>query len=151
MYIIEFDKSLTEESVDLFIDVFSKPPWNDIFESKDPVIHFFRAFIDLPNFKGFQLCDDNHKVIGVSIGFIKPWLKNDELRYEYFLDQYCIDHTLQRRGWGEYFMKGIEARLKQENINDIILNTGLSSPACKFYIKMGFQDMKEYGFLSKEL
>lgn len=90
-------------------------------------------------------------MIGVSIGFIKPWLKNDELRYEYFLDQYCIDHTLQRRGLGEYFMKGIEKRLKQENINDIILNTGLSSPACKFYIKMGFQDMKEYGFLSKEL
>lgn len=151
MYITEFDKSLTEESVDLFIDVFSKPPWNDCFESKEPVIHFFRAFIELPNFKGYQLYDENNRVIGVSIGFIKPWLKNDELRYEYFLDQYCIDHTLQGRGLGAYFMREIEKRLKQENINDIILNTGLSSPAYKFYLKLGFQDMKEYGFLSKEL
>lgn len=48
-------------------------------------------------------------------------------------------------------MREIEQKLKLENINDIILNTGLSSPAYKFYIKIGFEDMKEYGFLSKEL
>lgn len=151
MHITEFDITLVEKSVDLFIDVFSRPPWNDVFESKDSVINFFNAFINLPNFKGYQIISSNSEVIGVSIGFIKPWLKNGELRYEYFLDQFCINHTLQGKGLGKYFMQEIERRLKSENINDIILNTGLTSPAYHFYIKTGFQDMKEYGFLSKEL
>ena len=147
----EFDISLTEASVDLFISVFSRAPWHDVFESKDAVMNFFHAFIRLPNFKGYQLIDNNNQVIGLSIGFIKPWLKNGELRYEYFLDQYCIDYTQQGKGFGKYFMREIEERLKSENINDIILNTDLSSPAYSFYIKTGFQDMREYGFLSKEL
>lgn len=150
MHTIEFDISLIEESVDLFIEIFSKPPWNDIFESKDSVVNFFRAFICLPNFKGYQLIIDN-KVVGISIGFIKPWLKNGVLRYEYFLDQYCIESALQGKGLGMSFMKDIEKRLKQDNINDIILNTELSSSAYYFYIHIGFHDMKKYGFLSKEL
>jgi len=151
MHTAEFDISLTEDSVDLFIDVFSRPPWNDVYESKNAVIDFFNAFIRLPNFKGYQLMDDNNKVIGVSIGFIKPWMKNGELRYEYFLDQLCIDCNQQGRGLGKYFMQEIENKLRIENINDIILNTESSSPAYHFYIKIGFHDMKEYGFLSKEL
>lgn len=146
----EFDISLTEESVDLFMNVFSKPPWNDVFNSRNTVVDFFNAFIGLPNFKGYQLINNNN-IIGISIGFIKPWLKNGELRYEYFLDQLCIDNTQQGKGLGKYFMREIEQKLKLENINDIILNTELSSPAYKFYIKIGFQDMREYGFLSKEL
>ncbi len=150
VHISDFNISLTEESVDLFIDVFSKPPWNDIFESKSGVIDFFNAFTGLPNFKGYQLTDNN-KVIGISIGFIKPWLKNGELRYEYFIDQLCIDHTLQGKGLGKYFMAEIGKRLKDEKISDIILNTERSSGAYHFYNKIGFSEMKEYGFLLKEL
>ena len=90
-------------------------------------------------------------MIGVSIGFIKPWMKNGELRYEYFLDQLCIDYTQQGKGLGKSFMREIENKLRKDNINDIILNTELSSPAYYFYINIGFHDMKEYGFLSKEL
>ena len=149
-HVAEFDISFIEESVDLFIDVFSRTPWNDVFESKSAIIDFFNAFIHLPNFKGYQLIDDNNRIIGVSIGFIKPWLKNGELRYEYFLDQLCIDYAQQGKGLGKYFMKEIEVKLKSENINDIILNTELSSPAYHFYIKIGFHDMNEFGFLSKE-
>jgi len=149
--IIDFNTSSLEESAELFINVFSKPPWNDKFESKNSVIDFFGAFINLPNFRGFQLIDDNNKIVGLSIGFIKPWMKDGELRYEYFLDQYCIDVALQGKGLGKYFMKEIEKRITHEKINDIILNTELSSPAYHFYMKIGFNDMKEFGFLSKEL
>jgi len=151
MHIKDFDTSLTEESVDLFMKVFSNPPWNDVFRSRNSVVDFFNAFIVLPNFKGYQLMDDNEKVIGISIGFVKPWLSNGELRYEYFLDQLCIDDELQGKGLGKYFMREIEKNLKKEDINDILLNTELSTPAYHFYMKIGFHDMKEYGFLSKEL
>ena len=151
MHTAEFDISLIEESGDLFIDVFSKAPWNDVFESRDTIIDFFNAFIGLPNFKGYHLINGNNKVIGVAIGFTKPWLKDGRLRYEYFIDQLYIDHLMQRKGLGTYFLKEIEKKLKSENISDIILNTELTSPAYNFYIKTGFHDMKEFGFLSKEV
>lgn len=148
---IPFDTTLMDESVALFMRVFSQAPWHDVFESKEEVAAFFRAFIELPTFKGYQLLSENGDVIGLSIGFIKPWMKDGKLRYEYFLDQFCIDHRLQGQGLGKAFLREIEADLRENNIQDIILNTELSSPAFHFYRRTGFYNMEGYGFLAKEI
>lgn len=146
-----FDIGFLDVSVDLFINVFSGDPWYDVFDSRKEVMDFFQAFINLPIFSGFQLFGKNNRLLGISLGFIKPWLRDGKLRYEYFLDQFCIDSELQGKGLGQYFMRGIEEKLKAKGINDIILNTGLSSPSFRFYEKIGFIHLSEYGFLSKEL
>lgn len=150
MHIAEFDISRLEESANLFMEVFSMPPWNDTFESKESVIDFFRSFTCMSNFKGYQLIINN-RVVGLSIGFIKPWLKNGSPRYEYFIDQFCIKPNLQRQGLGSYFMKEIEKRLKDEHIEDIVLNTEISSSAHLFYIHNGFNSIEGYCFLTKEI
>lgn len=151
IHMSEFDPSLTEESVDLFISVFSQSPWFDVYDSREEVVDFFHAFINMPNFKGYQLLDNIGGVIGISIGFIKPWLKNGRLRYEYFLDQLCIDTGLQGNGYGKIFMSLIERDLKEMGVEDIILNTDMSSPSFHFYKKIGFTDLEGYGFLAKEI
>lgn len=148
---IPFDLRLMDESVALFMRVFSQAPWYDTFESGGEVARFFRAFIELPTFKGYQLLSENGDVIGLSIGFIKPWMKDGKLRYEYFLDQFCIDHQLQGKGLGKTFLREIEADLRENGVQDIILNTELSSPAFHFYRRTGFYNMEGYGFLAKEI
>lgn len=89
-------------------------------------------------------------VIGVSLGFTKPWMKNGRLQYEYFLDQLCVDHQLQGKGYGKFFMGEIEKDLKEDGIGDIILNTDSSSPSF-FYKKVGFAPLEGYTFLAKEI
>lgn len=151
MRVVEFDATFLKESTGLFMHAFSKPPWNDVFESEEAVSDFFKAFLAWPNFKGFQLLADDRTVAGLSVGFIKPWLKEGKLRYEYFIDQFCIDPDIQGKGLGTFFLRHIEDCLRQEGIHDMILNTGLSSPAFYFYKKAGFTELADFGFLAKEL
>lgn len=145
----KFNISLLEESADLYISVFSLPPWNDIYESRDEVVKFLRSFTKMSTFKGYQLMKDG-KVIGLSVGFIKPWLSNGTMKPEYFIDQYCIDYKYQRQGLGRTFMKMIEEDLIKSNIHAIILNTEVHSPAFDFYKKTGFNALEDYSLLALE-
>lgn len=149
-HIAKLDTSRLEESANLFMETFSMPPWNDTYESKESVIDFFRAFTCMPNFKGYQLII-NDQIVGLSIGLIKPWLKNGSLQYEYFIDQFCIKPSLQGKGLGSFFMKEIEKKLKDKHIENIVLNTETSSPAYLFYIRNGFSCIEGYSFLTKEI
>lgn len=46
-----------DKCVDLFIDVFSRPPWNDTFDSREQVVRFFRSHMQNNYFVGFVLED----------------------------------------------------------------------------------------------
>lgn len=40
LLLLNMKEHMTEECVDLFIDTFTKEPWNDIYESRGQVINF---------------------------------------------------------------------------------------------------------------
>ena len=42
-----------DECVDLFIDVFTREPWNDVYDSREQVTRFFRNYMEHPAFAGF--------------------------------------------------------------------------------------------------
>lgn len=123
-----------EECVDLYIDVFTKAPWNDTYESGGQVSRFFRNHMANNYFVGYVLKGQGG-IIALSIGMKKPWINGAE----YYIDQFCVRTDLQGKGVGSYFLKLIEDESRKEQMNAIILSTERGFPSERFYLKNGFK------------
>ena len=116
MNIIRLSKEHIEECADLFIDVFTKAPWNDTYNSKGQVISYFQNYINNNYFVGYGLKDQNC-MIAISVGMKKPWING----MEYYIDQFCVKTDLQGKGIGSYFLKLIENEIQTEKIMEEVL------------------------------
>lgn len=56
-----------EECVDLFIDVFTREPWNDVYDSREQVVQFFENHIANNYFVGY-IMKNADEVIAMSLG-----------------------------------------------------------------------------------
>lgn len=135
--ITKMDETMINACVDLFIDTFTRPPWNDVYESREQVSDFFRNHLVNNYFLGYVLLVDS-EIKGLSLGMKKPWIQG----LEYYIDEFCIQHSLQGKGIGSRFMRAIEVEVKQEGLNGIILLTDKETPAFKFYMDNGFQELE---------
>ena len=122
-----------EECVDLYMKTYSQEPWNESWESRDVVSNFIQNHYKNNYFIGFVALKDN-KVVGVSLGFEKPWIKG----MEYYIDEFFVDVDLHRQGIGTTFMAKIKEELLRRDIHAIILNTEKGYPSQSFYEKIGF-------------
>lgn len=136
LYILSDD--MLDICVDLFIDTFSKEPWNDVYDSKKQVVDFFENHIKNNYFVGYVLKDDDD-VVTLSIGSKKPWIKG----MEYYIDQLCVKADMQGLGIGSQFLRLICEDIKLQGMNAIILNTEKGFPSEKFYLKNGFTALDE--------
>lgn len=134
MDIVKLSKEHVEACVDLFIDVFTKAPWNDTFDSREQVIDFFQNHMANNYFVGYVLKGQDG-IIALSIGMKKPWIHG----MEYYIDQFCVKPDLQGRGIGSCFLKLIECEIRKEQMNAMILNTEKGLPSESFYLKNGFK------------
>ena len=132
--VIKLSEEYLEECVDLFIDTFSRAPWNDEYDSRQQVKNFFINHMKNNYFLGYIGLIDK-KVVALSVGMKKPWICG----MEYYIDEFCIGDGFQGKGIGSLFLKDIEKLLYDEKVEGIILNTERDYPSCKFYEKNGFQ------------
>ena len=140
----EMKKHMIDNCVDLFIETFTKEPWNDIYESREQVVNFFNNHFNNNYFVGY-VAMLNDKVVGLSIGMKKPWIKG----MEYYIDQFCVSYEMQGRGIGSWFIKEIEEDIKKQGMNGIILNTEKDYPSQKFYEKNEFEIIYDLIVLAK--
>lgn len=136
--VLKFELSMLDKCVDLFIDTFSKEPWNDEYESRDVVVDFIKNHYKNNYFLGYVAKMEN-EIVGLSIGFTKPWICG----MEYYIDEFCIKYDLQNKGIGSVFMEKIEKDLKEKGINGEMLITDKDFPSHKFYSKNGFGVMED--------
>ena len=136
MDIVKLSKEHVEACVDLFIDVFTKAPWNDTFDSREQVTDFFRNHMANNYFVGYVLKGQDG-IVALSIGMKKPWIHG----MEYYIDQFCVKPDLQGRGIGSCFLKLIEGEIRKEQMNAMILNTEKGLPSESFYLKNGFKSV----------
>lgn len=135
---------MLDECVDLFIDTFTKEPWNDVYESREQVVTFFQNYMNDSYFLGYVMKSQG-KIIALSIGAKKPWIKG----MEYYIDQFCVSNKCQRSGIGSKFLGLIEADVEKKGLNSIYLTTERGFPAEAFYLKNGFKRLDELVFLGK--
>lgn len=142
--LLEMKKHMIDNCVDLFIETFSKEPWNDIYESREIVINFFNNHLNNNYFVGYVAMLDD-KVVALSMGMKKPWIKG----MEYYIDQFCVSYEMQGKGIGSFFIKEIEENITKQGMNAIILNTEKDYPSHKFYEKNGFEVIDDLIVLAK--
>ncbi|HEX2944948.1 MAG TPA: GNAT family N-acetyltransferase [Clostridia bacterium] len=130
-----------QECIDLYQDVFSKEPWLEN-SSRKEVEDLLFNFYHNNKFVGYVL-RDNEKIIAVSIGFLKPWIKGEE----YYIDQFYVDYKAQGKGIGSFFLDEIKKDLLDKGIHAIILLTEKEYPAFNFYKKNGFSSYEDMRFL----
>jgi ribosomal protein S18 acetylase RimI-like enzyme len=140
-----FDIERVDECVDLYMKTYSREPWNESWESRDVVTALFMNHYKNNYFIGYMAIKDE-MVVGVSLGFTKPWIKG----LEYYIDEFFIDPDCQRQGIGSKLMSDIKKDLIPMNIHAIILVTKRGYPAHTFYEKEGFNVLENLIFLGME-
>lgn len=144
LQIVKIETNRVDACVDLFIDTFSRAPWNDTYESREQVVTFFENHMQNNYFVGYAGILDN-EIIVLSIGMKKPWIKG----MEYYIDEFCVSINQQGKGVGSAFIALIEKDIKEQGMNGIILNTEKSYPAKRFYEKSGFSVIEDLVILAK--
>jgi GNAT superfamily N-acetyltransferase len=134
------------ECADLYIDTFSRYPWNDVFDSREKVINFFKNHLRYKGHLCYMVILDN-KVIALCLGMKKPWIDG----IEYYIDEFCVKYDLQGRGIGSWFIQKVEEDIKKHGMTGMLLNTQRGYPSQKFYEKNGFHTIRNLLVLAKKL
>jgi len=140
----ELNKAKLEQCVDLFIDTFSRDPWNDVYESREQVVAFFENHLSNNYFLGY-VGFVAEEMVALSLGMKKPWING----MEYYIDEFCVSNTYQGKGYGGQFMQAINKDILQKGLNACILNTEKGFPSEKFFIKQGFEVLENNIVLAK--
>ena len=140
--VIEFAPAMIDECTDLFLKVFTQEPWNDQWDSCQDAKKYLESHYAFNSFLGYVAVFD-HRIIGASFGFIKPWQRG----LEYYINEFFIDSEIQRKGIGTLLLEQIKESIKDKNMNAIILTTEKTFPSYAFYIKNGFKEIGGTVFL----
>lgn len=144
LILLKMEENMIDDCVNLYIDTFTKEPWNDVYESREQVVRFFQNHFRNNYFIGYVVMLED-KIVGLSIGMKKPWIEG----VEYYVDEFCISYEIQGRGIGSWFIEAIEEDIKSKGMNAMILNTEKNYPSRKFYEKNGFKALGNLIVLGK--
>src|SRR5690625_5228045 len=131
----------------LFLDVFSKEPWNDKWEDEQQLDLYLSDLIDNKNSLPLILYGDDGQLIGGSLGYIFHWWEGKE----YFIKEFFISADKQNQGLGSFFLRILNDYLKDEDVQNIWLATEKDVPAYQFYLKNNFSELKNSVFFTKQV
>ena len=137
---------LKNEVKQIFLDVFTKEPWNDKWQNESQINSYLDDLMGNNNSLSVGFFRDN-EMIGISLGYIFHWWQGDE----YFIKEFCIERDSQNMGHGSIFLQELGEFLLGRKIRAICLTTDRNTPAYAFYKKNGFIELDEYPFLGKYL
>lgn len=143
-------KKLDVTSIDivneLFLDVFSSPPWNDEWKSHNHSKEYIKELMSSPNSCSFGFFHKD-KIIGLSLGHVYTWWEGKE----YHIKEFCIAKDCQKQSFGKRFIQAIENQCMEDNYKAILLPTEKDVPAFNFYLKQGYKELNNSVFMVKSL
>ncbi|MBE9193496.1 GNAT family N-acetyltransferase [Gloeocapsopsis crepidinum LEGE 06123] len=134
-----------KECADLFIAVFSNPPWNETWSQKSALSRLKDCY-DTPGSYGIIAIAEN-QVFGFAIGFAETWYKDKH----FFLKEMCVQSAKQRSGIGTKIMDMLYQDLVTQGVRTMYLLTVRDSSAEAFYEKCGFSNHSKMQIMSKTL
>ena len=140
--ITEFSPTMIDACTDLFLNVFTREPWNDQWASPQEAKRYLESHYAFNSFLGYVAVYEG-RIVGASFGFIKPWQRG----LEYYINEFFVDTAVQGKGVGTLLLKQIAADIKGKNMNAIMLTTQRAFPAYGFYVKNGFTELAGEVFL----
>ena len=143
MEIVKYNKQYLNEIITLYIEVFSKEPWNDKWTSENCRTYLLE-YINNPVFIVYLLLD-NDIIIGCCFGHLKSWYTGKE----FYIDEMFVKTEIQNQGLGTKLLNYVENDLRNHDIQRFTLLTMNNSPADKFYMKYGFKENNRLGFKIK--
>ena len=125
-----------DELVGMYIETFNTPPWNDEW-TVDTASKRLKQFINSEDSYGIKAYVDE-ELCGMILGSEEQFFDGRT----FHIKEFCVNNNIRNRGIGTRIFKEFEKRLKNKNIQEIILLTCRSDETESFYKKLGLkQDM----------
>ncbi|MDR3091815.1 MAG: GNAT family N-acetyltransferase [Clostridiales bacterium] len=129
---------------DIYMAVFTAPPWNFSWLSKENVDRYFSDMFSSPPFAGF-VCVCKNAAIGGCFGDISDYFAHSQ----YYIKEVFVDSRIQRNGVGSLFLRLAERRLKTIGVVSVTLFTSKTIPAYDFYLKNGYETEERNVYMAK--
>lgn len=127
----------------LFFDVYSKPPWNEKWESEQQIKTYLNELMQNFLFEGY-IVQDKETILAVCMGHKKTWIKG----IEFVIDEFFVDTQQQKKKIGSYLMDYVKKEAKRKQFYCIELSTMRGFSAQSFYEKHGFQIQNDIIFMT---
>lgn len=134
-----------EEMIELYMDAFNNPPWNDKW-TYDTTYKRLKDIINTPGYIGMSYYSD-----GVVQGMIMGRCEQYYNGISFQILEFCIRSSMQGRGYGRKLLEKFTNKLKEENITNVYLLTLHGESTEGFYNKNGFESSRDMVFMSKNL
>ena len=131
---------------DLFVEIFSRPPWNDRWDDSAQLERYMEELLGAPNSLALGLFEAG-VLIGISLGRIRHWYQGTE----YWIDELGIHPSAQGRGAGRRFLERIGGCLRERKVAAVVLLTDRGVPAYRFYQSNGFVEQSGSVLFVKDL
>jgi ribosomal protein S18 acetylase RimI-like enzyme len=141
-----FENDDFETAVMMFYEIFSNPPWQYDWITKEKITEYFTDMLNTPKAITYTYLNDG-EISGVCFGSIGDCAPTPV----YEIKEIFIRNDIQNKGLGSKMLEEIEDDLIKNNIAAIRLYTLKTIPAFDFYIKNDFQEISEAAALSKML
>lgn len=138
-------KSDIERYAKVFVPAYNQAPWNYHWKLDDAV-RYLNEYISSPDFKGFSLYD-NDVFVGAIFAHTKTWWTGNQL----YIDEFFIDPTLQKKGYGKFLVSYAEQYALEHGLGTITLMTHKFMPAMKFYTDINFMHAQAFVVLFKQV
>lgn len=116
----------------LMQESFINKPWNENWK-KEVCFKRLELFNNIPFAYNLVLIDDENKICGASIGYIVPFLDDNE----YDLQEFFIDTKRMNQHLGTILMNKLIEKLKENKVTKIKFYTYFD--LCKFYSRFGYE------------
>ena len=145
MEIIAIAESDLDAISQLYISVFTSPPWNERWKY-EWAYERLNWIYQSQDFAGFVSLDDD-KTNGAILGHSIPFKGKKGFK----VVEFFVDTNYQNKGIGTKLLRQLELNLKQDNYNFVSLLTAKNTNAESFYLNRNYQRDDKLVLLRKEV